>query len=271
MLSRSFVVVPVLMSVVMVLLVSAAVKGGSPCASEFGTLLGYANDVPAYSNCNDEHTSWESHFVDHDHGHTAEPIDDHFEVGMKWQCVEYARRYLFLKEHVAFGDVDSAFHIWDLKYVYPRKLLAEDKTVRNEKPDNGVPLQRFQNGRTRFSPIMNDILIWRQQEGMPHGHIAVVVGMHVGENGDHFVEIAEQNHDSLPWGVKNYSRALLLTDNRQGVNVPNPPHIPLTFRLHDPDGKEILGWMRGQIHGPNEWREHEAHLDGSPEASLGDL
>ena len=61
--------------------------------------------MPAYSNCN-------SNCVIFEPNHQQDIY-----TGIKWQCVEYARRWLLEEQGVVFGDVEIAADIWELQQV----------------------------------------------------------------------------------------------------------------------------------------------------------
>ena len=72
------------------------------CKSEYGSVLGKSPaGVEAYSNCNSTCVIFEPNH--HEQIYT----------GIKWQCVEYARRWLLHEYGVVYGDVDIAADIWD--------------------------------------------------------------------------------------------------------------------------------------------------------------
>jgi hypothetical protein len=72
------------------------------CATPYGEVLGASTDgVEAYSNCqsdciNPERNTWK-----------------HTYTGIKWQCVEYARRWLLVNKGAVYADVDTAADIWN--------------------------------------------------------------------------------------------------------------------------------------------------------------
>lgn len=61
-------------------------------------------------------------------------IDDEY-MGHKWQCVEFARRFLFLNYGVVFTDVGMAWEIFSLRFL--REVVN----------DNILPLQAFLTAR----------------------------------------------------------------------------------------------------------------------------
>lgn len=169
--------------------------GESKCGSPFGTLLGVANGVPAFSNCNEDTTSRQDSIVQWDpveskvyYEGDTKPATSEIAArlekrvsGMRWQCVEYARRYLMEKIGLVFQDVPTAVEIWRFTFLvspndpgwksrtelqrFPNFAKKEDVVVRGGKRPLTV---------TERMPKVNDIVIWALQKDMPHGHIAVV-------------------------------------------------------------------------------------------------
>ena len=62
-------------------------------------------------------------------------------MGHKWQCVEFARRFLFLNHGFVFTDVGMAWEIFSLRFA----------PVVN---DNILPLQAFANGSKRAPQVV---------------------------------------------------------------------------------------------------------------------
>ncbi len=74
-------------------------------------------------------------------------------MGHKWQCVEFARRFLlFLNYGVVFTDVGMAWEIFSLRFL--REVVN----------DNILPLQAFPNGSPR-APVAGALLIWDKGGG----------------------------------------------------------------------------------------------------------
>ena len=110
----------------------------------------------------------------------------------KWQCVEFARRFLFLNYGVVFTDVGMAWEIFSLRFL--REVVN----------DNILPLQAFPNGSPR-APVAGALLIWdKGGEFKDTGHVAIITQLHGNK-----VRIAEQNviHSPLPQGNKWWTRA----------------------------------------------------------------
>jgi hypothetical protein len=73
---------------------------GNGTIAPFNAIQGYAStNVPAYSNGNDSHPE-ESNYL--------------YKVytGIKWQCVEFARRWLFIRNGCVFHQIVGAVDIW---------------------------------------------------------------------------------------------------------------------------------------------------------------
>jgi len=169
-------------------------KHGTP--APFGTVLGVApGDVPAYSS--DYHTADEAAFPDR---HAYRSYVDGVYMGQKWQCVEFARRWLYLNHGYIFDDVAMAYDIYRLRTV---RLVATGTTL---------PVRAFRNGSQR-PPVPGCLLIWDEGGDFAMtGHVAVVTEVHA-----EFVRIAEQNlsHQHWPHGC-DFSRELPLRISERG-------------------------------------------------------
>ncbi|WP_447857633.1 bifunctional glutathionylspermidine amidase/synthase [Enterobacter ludwigii] len=187
-------------------------KGKLSSDAPFGTLLGYApGGVAIYSS---NYGSLDPRRYPEDADFRSYIGNEY--MGHKWQCVEFARRFLFLNYGCVFTDVGMAWEIFSLRFL--RQVVN----------DNILPLQAFANGAKR-APQAGALLIW-QKGGEFHetGHVAVITQLL-----DDKVRIAEQNviHSPLPLG-QQWTRELRMT-------VENG-----TYTLHDTfNDTEILGWM----------------------------
>ncbi|WP_392552607.1 bifunctional glutathionylspermidine amidase/synthase [Orbus wheelerorum] len=178
----------------------------------FGTLLGYApGGVAIYSS-------------DYDTANKEDYPDDasfrsyvgHEYMGYKWQCVEFARRFLYLNYGVEFTDVGMAYEIFSLRIL--RHVVDEEL----------LPLQAFANG-CKKAPVAGALLIW--QEGgvfKRTGHVAIITEVFADK-----VRIVEQNviHQRLPAG-QQWTRELPLSF------INGLYHLEDTFT-----DTVILGWM----------------------------
>jgi glutathionylspermidine amidase/synthetase len=178
----------------------------------FGTLLGYApGGVAIYSS--DYATVNREDYPDFA---SFRSYLGHEYMGHKWQCVEFARRFLYLNYGVVFTDVGNAYEIFTLRFL--RRVVN----------DAILPLQAFANGSLR-APCAGALLIWQDSgEFKGTGHVAVITEVLADK-----VRIVEQNviHDYLPVG-QQWTRELALTVTDGGY------YINDTF-----EDSKILGWM----------------------------
>ena len=71
---------------------------------KYGELIGTFNGINAYSN--------QQGLLDKNEQNYYNGIY----TGIKWQCVEYARRYLILNHNITFQEIDNAYDIFALDY-----------------------------------------------------------------------------------------------------------------------------------------------------------
>jgi len=157
----------------------------SDCKTPYGKELGHSpGGIEAYSNCQSNCVIFEPNKLSGTY------------TGIKWQCVEYARRWLLVKTGAVYGDVDTAADIWN-------KIdhLTEVKTKKQ------IPLDALLNGSTQ-APVVGDLLIYAK-EFYNTGHVAVVTGVDL-EKGE--VKVAEQNYNNTPW-PGDYARNIVLYNN----------------------------------------------------------
>ena len=108
-------------------------------------------------------------------------VNGHF-TGLKWQCVEYARRWLITVKGVTFDKVNNATDIWSLQKATLLNLKQVD----------------FINAPITEIPPIGALLIYRKSATFPKGHVAVVVKVH--PNGE--VDVAEQNYSKNWQGIR---------------------------------------------------------------------
>lgn len=175
------------------------------CSLPFGTVIGQSFLTAGYNNCGDEQFEYESHFI------RLNGVDELVFTGLKWQCVEYARRWLIENKGVTFDSVDFAFQISDL-------LTFKDVYTNEE-----LPTLLCQNKASNILPAVGDLLIYNN-ERVYTGHVAVIV-----EVAKDFIAIAEQNYDDV-WETHDYSRRLPLVQDADR-----------NFCIQD---EAVLGWVR---------------------------
>lgn len=152
------------------------------CISPYGQVIGVSKrGIKAFSNCNSscvifEPSKWQGTYT-----------------GIKWQCVEYARRWLLINTGAVYGDVDIAADIWtkinNLTDVATNKIL---------------PLESHLNG-SRQPPQVGDMLIYAKAFNNT-GHVAIVIDVNHKKG---IIEVGEQNYSNMIW-PGNYSRKIEL-------------------------------------------------------------
>jgi glutathionylspermidine amidase/synthetase len=162
-----------------------------PQPAKFGTLLGVGpGDVPVYSS---DYTSADKSQLPNRQAYHSY-VDDLF-MGYKWQCVEFARRWLYLSKGIIFDDVPMAYDIFRLH------------SVRVVKDGTRLPLRSFRNGARRW-PEPGCLLIWDEGgEFDITGHVAIVTEVFADR-----VRCVEQNVENSVWPEgQTYSRELKAT------------------------------------------------------------
>jgi glutathionylspermidine amidase/synthetase len=182
-------------------------------AQDFGTLLGYApGNVGAFSSDYDtasdqqypRRSSYRSYY-------------DGVYMGYKWQCVEFARRWMYINHGYIFDDVAMAYDIFELR------------SVRDLSCNTLLPFNAFRNG-SKAHPEPGSLLIWEEGgEFEDTGHVAVVTD--VTEN---YIRIAEQNVGHHQWQEGcDFAREL-------SAKVTDDGEYWVKCSYGD---AEILGWM----------------------------
>ncbi|CAF3707941.1 unnamed protein product [Rotaria sp. Silwood1] len=176
----------------------ASIKNGTV---PYNQIQGVASiNVPAYSNGDEDFFSVEEHYL---HG---------IYMGIKWQCVEYARRWLCMRKQCIFQNVRHAADIF-----------TNVKSIERVTDGKHFPLKAYPNG-SPHKPQVDSILIFSRAEDQPFGHIAIICDV-VPD----FVRIAEQNIDSKYW-PGDYARELRLIQKND------------LYYIEDDEGI-ITGWM----------------------------
>jgi hypothetical protein len=100
---------------------------------------------------------------------------DGYNLGLKYQCVEFVKRYYY--EHLKHKMPDSYGHAREF---YNSKFKdGEINTKRN--------LVQFKNGSSS-KPKMKDLIVFDGHQYNPYGHVAII-----SEVGEDFIEIIQQN------------------------------------------------------------------------------
>lgn len=138
-------------------------------------------------------------------------------MGYKWQCVEFARRWLYINKGYIFNDVAMAYDIFRLR---DARDLINNQTL---------PLNVFKNGSQK-RPEAGCLLIWDQGgEFEETGHVAIITEVFEDK-----IHIVEQNMDFHRWPQgQNYSREIKAKIGNKG-----------DYWLHCPSNDStILGWV----------------------------
>jgi len=166
----------------------------------YNEVLGIASsNVPAYSNGDDNYFSGERHYF---HG---------IFMGFKWQCVEFARRWLLLRKTCTFRSIGSAADAW-------HELSNIERVIDGKK----FPLIAHSNGSSVL-PKKDSLLIYPRCRDLPFGHIAIITDV-----GRDYIRIAEQNYRFHHWS-SNYARQI--------------PMIVKNGEFYLKDHYKISGWM----------------------------
>ncbi len=170
---------------------------------KFGEIIGITEqNVIAYSNNNNKSTS---------------NYYNKIYTGLKYECVEFVRRWLIIVYNITFKSVNNAKDIFDLANFYTTSNPSHEINI--NKCINGIS-----SGICDIS--FGDLIIWDYKgEFSLYGHVAVVVKIK-----KKYIYIAEQNTCNKSWNGKKYSRKLLFDNN-------------ILEDLDYPDTK-ILGWIK---------------------------
>jgi glutathionylspermidine amidase/synthetase len=126
---------------------------------KFGAIIGTFNGVSAYSN---------------QQGQTNNDVVNYVNgvyTGIKWQCVEYARRYLQTTRGITFDDVEDATQIPFAKF---------------------TTLDGSNHVQTTNDLKVGSLVVWSKyyKRNSPYGHVAIISA--VQSNG---IYVVEQNYD----------------------------------------------------------------------------
>ena len=143
-------------------------------------LVGVWNGVSIYSN-ND---------YDYSTNNSNSNYYNGIYTGIKWQCVEFARRYLIVTHGITFSDVTSAFQIPDAKF---------------------TTLDGKQNIEVRNDLQVGSLIVWPKNymTNSVDGHVAVVSS--ITPNG---ITVVEQNYDN-----KNEINRFISRDDMRNTTI----------------------------------------------------
>ena len=140
-------------------------------------------------------------------------------TGIKWECVEFIRRWLIIRYSITFQELDTAFKIFDLPYIKFSNLITGEN----------LPYIKYYNGTIgNLLPNVGTIIIWDKFGEHPYGHCAIVVKID-----DYYIYISEQNWNNEKW------------DNPYSRKIPYRLGILNSVLLIDKNiyNVSILGWL----------------------------
>jgi len=132
---------------------------------------------------------------------------DNYNIGIKYQCVEFVKRYYF--EHLNHKMPDSYGHAKDFF----------DDTLRDGHLNEKRNLIQYLNG-SAFKPKPDDLIIFDGTAFNKYGHVAII-----SKVTDNEIEIIQQNPG--PYGKSRERLNLIFKDNKWSVNK-----------------SHTLGWLR---------------------------
>ena len=149
-------------------------------------LVGVWNGVSIYSN-NDYSNN---HNNDNLNNNSNSNYYNGIYTGIKWQCVEFARRYLIITHGITFSDVTSAFQIPDAKF---------------------TTLDGKQNIDVRNDLQVGSLIVWpkKYMTNSVDGHVAVVSS--ITPTG---ITVVEQNYNN-----KNEINRFIRRDDMRNTTI----------------------------------------------------
>ncbi|CAF3986255.1 unnamed protein product [Rotaria sordida] len=131
-------------------------------------------------------------------------------TGLKWQCIEFARRWLLLCKSCIFQNIGYAADMW-------QELIYVERVTDGQK----FPLKTYSNG-SLYKPECGSLLIYLRSEDSPYSHVAVICKVQ-----ESFIRVCEQNYQFHYWS-SNYAR-----------------QIPMIYRnglYYIEDNYDVYGW-----------------------------
>lgn len=133
--------------------------------------------------------------------------DDGYNLGLKYQCVEFVKRYYY--EHLDHKMPDSYGHAKDffVKGLADGKMVKRRNLIQYTNPSNSVPK-------------VNDLLVYDGTTFNKYGHVAIV-----SKVSDRKIEIIQQNPGALELSRETYN--LIKKDGKWKI-----------------EQDKVLGWLR---------------------------
>jgi glutathionylspermidine amidase/synthetase len=176
----------------------------------FGQIIGIDNyGIIAYSSKHNENYNNQKFSF----------IFNNIYCGIKWQCIEYVRRWLIINCNVTFEQIDMAYMMFStekLKFIHiTHKHTIPYKLIYNNQTNNVLP-------------HIGSIIIWDKNNNYKTGHVAIV-----SKITNKYIYIGEQNWDDILWN-KPFSRKIKI----QYLNLST-----ININDYNPFQLNILGWI----------------------------
>lgn len=162
--------------------------------------------------------------------------------GFKYQCVEFARRWLISVYQITFPDVHMAYEIFELPCfhrVVPKSAAAGSDASDALGPS--VPVLRCPNDVSAALPSTGAVIMWKSGGFFRFtGHVAIVTESSEdaparagAPSSTGWIRVAEQNVYDASWDGRDHSREL------RAERLPSGG-----WRIHDNHScTHVLGWL----------------------------
>ncbi|KPI90018.1 hypothetical protein ABL78_0878 [Leptomonas seymouri] len=227
------------------------------CVTAFGTVLGYANGVPAFSNCISTFKTTYINYVNLmnplDVGRRGDPSETTIVMlGMRYTAIDFYMRWMAWNRGLMPRLVEDTSQFWKMNNFYNPARPEQDweaEYIPNYAEATEIEELKFN------TPRKADAILYNQDIKMlQDGHIAVVVKVEDDTESaggpeklrelkklrihPRRVYVAEQNFKNEDWGGKNYSRIIKFQWRRMKTGSAYEGF------LEDPDGLSIIGIVR---------------------------
>lgn len=228
------------------------------CVTDFGTILGYAGDVPAFSNCISTFKTTYVNYVNlmdpNDVGRRGDPSETTVVMlGMRYTFIDFYSRWLAWNRGLMPRLVEDANQFWKTSTFYNPAKPEQDWEA--EYISNFAEASNLEELKFNAPRKADAILYNADNDILPSGHMAVIVkvedDVQAAGGPEQFaalkklrvhprrVYVAEQNFKNEDWGGKNYTRVLRFEWRR----VPQSKSTYEGF-FTDPDNLSVIGFVR---------------------------
>ncbi len=160
----------------------------------YGDKLDSLNGVYVYYNDKKEHDSMRN------------IAPNGYNIGVKYQCVEFAKRYYFEYYHHEMPDPYG-----DARHLYDKSLGDHRRNPRRN-------LMQYSNP-SKYKPKVGDLIVLDSVKGNPYGHVAIISNVSVNQ-----IEVIQQNI-----GPKRTRGTFKMTHRKSLYKIEN---------------RRVLGWLR---------------------------